>query len=342
MLFLILTIFFSSATNAQTLDTCCPMKEVSGPNGNLSGVYRLHTGAGEIPPEDFPLDCKDSCVYRKENDPSETNYCFMDGGGMESLCQSEAIGFTSPLPPVSGQVTPISSLPQALGEFTNDRFCAVHRRHTMCYYPGIGSKCLADPNFEKGFNDNGRQLILDMHNQLRSRVAKGEEPGQPKAADMLALVWNYELEAVAQRWADQCTFGHDSNRDKLDGTSVGQNAYMSMSSQVSTAEEVMATVDNAVTAWYNEVTNPGFDPADIQPFKFGYGTGHYTQVVWAETSEVGCGWAYFSEGGWQRSLVVCNYAKAGNYIGQTMYQVGEPCSQCPSGTTCRASDQLCV
>ena len=26
-----------------------------------------------------------------------------------------------------------------------------------------------------------------------------------------------------------------------------------------------------------KVTNPGFDPADIQPFKFGYGTGHYTQ-----------------------------------------------------------------
>ena len=27
---------------------------------------------------------------------------------------------------------------------------------------------------------------------------------------MRALVWNSELEAVAQRWADQCTFGHDS------------------------------------------------------------------------------------------------------------------------------------
>ena len=38
-------------------------------------------------------------------------------------------------------------------------------------------------------------------------------------------VWNNELEAIAQRWADQCfnpdTGGaHDDNRDKLDGTSV--------------------------------------------------------------------------------------------------------------------------
>ena len=41
------------------------------------------------------------------------------------------------------------------------------------------------------------------------------------ASNMRKLVWNSELEAVAQRWADQCTFGHDSTRDKLDGTSVG-------------------------------------------------------------------------------------------------------------------------
>ena len=38
-------------------------------------------------------------------------------------------------------------------------------------------------------------------------------------------VWNNELEAIAQRWADQCfnpdTGGaHDDNRDKLDETSV--------------------------------------------------------------------------------------------------------------------------
>jgi len=337
--FLIVTACVVFSTEGQTQDFCCPLKEVSGPNGDLSGVYRLHPGA---PGGHFPEDCKDSCVYRRENDPSGTNYCFMAGGGMESVCQAEDVGLTSPLPPIGGQVTPASSLPQLIGEFTNDRFCAVDQTHTMCAYPGIGSKCLADPQFKKGFNDVGRQLILDMHNELRSRVAKGEEAGQPKASDMRALVWNNELEAVAQRWADQCTFGHDSNRAMLDGTSVGQNAYMSMSSQVSTSEEMMRTMDNAVTAWYNEVTNPGFDPADIQPFKFGYGTGHYTQVVWAETSQVGCGWAYYSEGGWQRSLVVCNYAKAGNYIGQTMYQVGEPCSQCPSGTVCRDSDKLCV
>ena len=42
--------------------------------------------------------------------------------------------------------------------------------------------------------------------------------------------WNDELATVAQMWADQCTFGHDDERNKLDGTYVGQNAYLKGSS----------------------------------------------------------------------------------------------------------------
>ena len=56
-------------------------------------------------------------------------------------------------------------------------------------------------------------------------MAKGEETSglsgaQPAAANMKKMVWSEELETVAQRWADQCTFGHDGKREKLDGTSV--------------------------------------------------------------------------------------------------------------------------
>merc|ERR1712156_1197390 len=80
--FLIVTACVVFSTKGQTQDFCCPLKEVSGPNGDLSGVYRLHPGA---PGGHFPEDCKDSCVYRRENDPSGTNYCFMAGGGMESV-----------------------------------------------------------------------------------------------------------------------------------------------------------------------------------------------------------------------------------------------------------------
>merc|ERR1712059_151151 len=152
------------------------------------------------------------------------------------------------------------------------------------------------------------------------KVANGNELMQPKATNMKRLVWNTELEVVAQRWADQCTFGHDSERGKLDGTYVGQNAYISSSSVSSTAEAMMPTMDGAVTAWYNEVTDPGFDSANISPFVSDSGTGHYTQVVWADTSEVGCGWSYYQDGSWYKSLVICNYAVGGNMKGASMYE----------------------
>ena len=40
------------------------------------------------------------------------------------------------------------------------------------------------------------------------------------------------------------------------------------------------------------------------------------------------------------NLVVCNYAKAGNFLNSVMYQTGAACSACPAGYTC--DDGLCA
>jgi len=225
---------------------------------------------------------------------------------------------------------------------SNMNYCLLGEDHTMCHYPGVGSTCLGDPNLKRGLTIAGRQSLVDRHNELRAQVANGGEAGQPQAGNMRALRWNEELAIIAQRWADQCTWGHDQDRRTLNGTISGQNVFMSFSSRVESVEKMMSKVAEAVTSWYNEVKTPGYDPEGVEKYVFDSATGHYTQVIWAETEQIGCGWTYFNSGGkWQRSYVVCNYAKAGNYIGQQVYQVGAPCSSCPEGTSCNA-DGLCA
>ena len=49
--------------------------------------------------------------------------------------------------------------------------------------------------------------------------------------------------------------------------------------------------------------------------RFSYGAGHYTQVVWAESEELGCGMVYYKGSSFWETLVVCNYAVAGNLQG---------------------------
>ena len=52
--------------------------------------------------------------------------------------------------------------------------------------------------------------------------------------------------------------------------------------------------EDSSLGWYNEVVSPGFNPSNVNPFVFSYDAGHYTQVVWAETEEIGCGFSYYA------------------------------------------------
>merc|ERR1719278_887887 len=226
---------------------------------------------------------------------------------------------------------------------SNEEYCNKNSDHTMCKYPGPSASCSSKTIFRE-LSAGAKSAILEKHNALRRRVAKGEETGginapQQPASNMKKLVWSAELEAVAQRWADQCTFGHDSERSKLDGTYVGQNAYYSGSSQKKDEATVNMGTVSAVDSWYNEVESPGFSINDIDPFVFSYGAGHYTQVVWADTEELGCGMVYYEEAPWYKTLVICNYAKGGNWQGGSMYVAGTACSDCPPGCSC--DDGLC-
>lgn len=49
------------------------------------------------------------------------------------------------------------------------------------------------------------------------------------------------------------------------------------------------------------------------------GCGHYTQVVWRKTSELGCGYATCKRDGFLVEFWACNYSPPGNVRGQEPY-----------------------
>ena len=109
--------------------------------------------------------------------------------------------------------------------YSDFNYCQMKCAHTMCIYNGVSDTCL---NYKKPeINDEAKKIILDKHNELRRCIAKGkkykpEHPEMPKAANMMKFQWHDETAKVAQRWADQCKYGHDACK-KLQDMDIGQN-----------------------------------------------------------------------------------------------------------------------
>ncbi|XP_071648379.1 venom allergen 3-like [Temnothorax longispinosus] len=190
--------------------------------------------------------------------------------------------------------------------------------HTMCRYPSSRPAGACGQVSSVGFSDAERKAIVNKHNELRRKVASGQEkrgnPGpQPPAVRMPDLTWDNELEEIAQRWVIQCNFGHDQCRD-VGRFAVGQNAAIGYSSG-----ENRFTVESFVQSWYDEVAL--FDRNQVSRYQFDPNTGHYTQVVWANTTTIGCGLINYNSYGWNTKYLVCNYGPSGNWIGQKIYEI---------------------
>ena len=118
------------------------------------------------------------------------------------------------------------------------------------------------------------------------------------------------------------------NCDAIGRFGVGQNLYIYNQTLTSPANDW----DKAVTDWYEEVTH--FSKRNVEPFKFSSPTGHYTQLVWADTDKVGCGATSYKDGRWFATLYTCNYGPNGNFIAGQMYKQGTACSACSQGFQC--------
>ncbi|XP_071445506.1 cysteine-rich secretory protein 2-like [Hetaerina americana] len=202
-------------------------------------------------------------------------------------------------------------------------------------------------------NRKVQRKISYYHNFFRSRVS-------PPASDMLSMSWHKGAARAAQKWANRCLMlTHDDVHGRWtdDYGSCGQNIFIS-------THQVPWFF--AIKTWFMERHNftYGSSRNDL------YVVGHYTQMVWASTHKVGCGFARcpapplqiprktarlrrHGRGGGYRALsappatrktyysYICNYCPIGNFVERLgkPYKKGEPCTGCPNH--CR-HNKLCT
>jgi hypothetical protein len=77
-----------------------------------------------------------------------------------------------------------------------------------------------------------------------------------------------------------------------------------------------ATPTLAIDSWADEEGDYNYEKR-----KFSIEVGHFTQLVWKNTTSVGCGAADCDSAGW---LLICEYWPPGNVIGEFGRNVGKP------------------
>jgi pathogenesis-related protein 1 len=128
------------------------------------------------------------------------------------------------------------------------------------------------------------------HNQIRDGV------GVP------ALAWSPTLARYAQDWAKHlaengCQLAHRPNLP------YGENLFWTSSG---------ATSQHVVDYWAAEREHYDIETNSCAEGKV---CGHYTQIVWAATTQIGCGMATCG----QQQIWVCNYDPPGNLYNQKPY-----------------------
>lgn len=160
--------------------------------------------------------------------------------------------------------------------------------------------------------NNYKQTMLDQHNVHR---ANHSAP---------ALTWSNDLAQYAANTANKCVFEHDMTQG---GGGYGQNlASWGGSGDIDNA--MVNTAARAVTEqWYNGEFNSFQYYGDANPTSNFGAWGHFTQVVWASTTEVGCATVKCPAGtvlSLESWYTVCNYNPPGNFGGRYAENVLKP------------------
>jgi pathogenesis-related protein 1 len=145
------------------------------------------------------------------------------------------------------------------------------------------------------------QEYVDAHNAVRAAVtAPSNYSGT--WVPLPNVTWSEQVAASAQQWANHlrdelnCGLQHEGS-----GTGYGENL----------AAGTNLTPARAVEMWASEKSLFTY----TKPFSYTASAGHYTQIVWRTSVEIGCASATCN-----RSVVIsCRYKPPGNVIGGQIF-----------------------
>ncbi|XP_064456977.1 scoloptoxin SSD976-like [Ornithodoros turicata] len=203
--------------------------------------------------------------------------------------------------------------------------------HTACKPPNDSVDC---QKRKLGVSEQEKETILRVHNELRSKLALGQIGEFPQAADMIKLQWNDELAAVAQAHTEQCKFAHDTYKERI--TTLIKWTGQNVATISTTRANDTADWPTMINKWFVEYKDAPVSIVSNFVQTTGRPIGHFTQVGWAQTRFVGCGYnSYNTTARYAyKKLYTCNYAKMGNFLRRPVYKEGKPCSQCVAGAKC--------
>ena len=144
--------------------------------------------------------------------------------------------------------------------------------------------------------------MTETHNRIRARL------GLP------SLHWSESLAAIARKRAvnlaenNNCTMQHTKSK-------LGENLFWASAVKWSDGkrEAQKITAQHVAEAWAAEAADYDYKTNSCRP---GAMCGHYTQMVWKDSRELGCGMAVCPG---KAQIWVCVYSPPGNYIGQRPY-----------------------
>lgn len=138
--------------------------------------------------------------------------------------------------------------------------------------------------------------ILKAHNDARAAVNAG----------LPDLTWSDTLASTASAYSQQCIWGHSNSQ-------YGENLFSGTAGAYTVTDAVNLWVSEKAAYTYAPFRQNDCDSTKLPPNTSG--CGHYTQVVWKNTTQVGCGYALCSG----NIILTCNYNPPGNYLNQRPY-----------------------